>query len=137
MKLINAYLLIIVVICFTSCFESSEIYFDVKTQSIISCNLKGIKQVYITNDSTADNFRKMFCDSSIDLPSQVNLNKIESGYCVFKGWNNTQIATTELRLDPLSHYTIERVQGDASAYKIKVTTDVKGKIIQASKENCK
>lgn len=128
---------LVVSIILTSCFESNEIHFDVNEKSVKSCNQKGLRQLYIKNDSTADIFYFLYCDSNHnDFPKVIYFDSISEEYCIYKGWNNRKINNTSFKLMPLSQYTIERVQGDASAYKIKVWTDKNGRVNKTSKENC-
>jgi len=121
----------------TSCFESNEIYFELTKNSVMSCNRKGIRQLYITNDSTIETFSFFYSDSaSEDAPKIIKIDSISEGYCISKGWKKLNINRSKFKLNALSQYTIERVQGDASAYKIKVWTDEYGKITKTSKGSC-
>src|SRR6266536_5061449 len=125
----------LIVSVFSSCY-SNAIYFDVNAQSICSCNAKEIRQVYIKNDSSSEVYLISWTDTILVAPKIINLKNIETGYSLYKGWNKKQISINEFKLAVLSTYTIERVQDDATTYKVKVWTDKTGNINKTSRSTC-
>lgn len=132
MNFLKTYFTLFIIACFvfTSC-EGNEMSFNLKKQIINSCNSKGIRNLYIRNDSIAD-FYTIRCSKSTEAPKSIKLNNINKNYKIYKGWSSTSINLTEFKLLPNSHYIIERSQGDASSFKIFVTTNANGKIIKVS-----
>lgn len=120
---------------FSSCY-SNAIYFDIENQSIKSCNIKGIRQIYIESDSSNEMYLISWTDSTLRAPRDVKLKNIQSGYSVYKNWNNEIISNIKFKLSALSAYSIERVQDDASGYKIKVWTDWLGNVNKTSQPLC-
>lgn len=133
----NYITLLLVAVFITSCFDSNKIYFEIQDQSIKSCNKKGIKNLYIQNSATPDMYYLVFNDTiKRDVPKVIYIDSISNLYSIYQGWQKKPVNNNSFRLAPLSQYKIERVQGDASAYKIEIWTDKNGKVIKTSKENC-
>lgn len=134
------FIIIILVLFFStlsSCYQSNAIYFDIKEQSIKSCNQKGLRRLYIKNDSIAEVYSLVWNDTMNTAPQIIKLISIDTSYRIYEGWNNKNISNNSFKLKPFSRYIIERVQGDASAYKIKVWTDETGNINKTDQEFCK
>jgi hypothetical protein len=130
------YCLIFLMLAFNSC-QSNAIYFDIKEQAIKSCNQKGISRIYIKNDSSAETYSLVWSDTTISAPIKIELFNPNNAYKIYKGWNNLPISVQDFKLKTSSSYTIERVQGDASAYKVQVWVDNVGNINKAISESCK
>ena len=130
------YYLIFLMLGFSSC-QSNAIYFDIKEQAIKSCNQKGIFRIYIKNDFLAETYSLVWGDTTISAPKEIELFNPNNEYKIYKGWNNLPISIKDFKLKASSSYTIERVQGDASAYKVQVWTDKAGNINKALPESCK
>jgi hypothetical protein len=131
------FILLLGLVFFISCFHGNEIYYDIKEQSIKSCNQKGIMNLYIENLKTSDMYKFEFNDTMKNqIPNVVYVDSISNQYTIYKGWQKKITENSKFKLTPLSQYTIERVQGDASSYKIEVWTDSNGRVIRSSKEKC-
>ena len=127
--------LVFIVLLFTCC-TSNETYFDCNTQSLISCNNKGIRNVYISSESTSETYHIEWKSTKIDAPSNLDLRNIQKEYSIHKGWNDILILNKDFKLSPLTNYKIERVQGDASSYNFMISTNNKGEVIKSSKSTC-
>ena len=132
---ISIFIYFTIAIVFSSCY-SNAIYFDIENRSIKSCNSKEINHIYINNDTSDEMYSIVWVDTILMAPKTIELKNIQTGYKIYAGWNNKQILSRDLKLSALAVYTIERVQGDASGYKIKVWTDKQGNIIKTSHSNC-
>lgn len=126
---------VFLVLLFTCC-NSNETYFDCDTQSLISCNNKGIRNVYISSESTSETYFIEWKNTKISAPSNLDLRDIQKEYSIYKGWNDILILNKNFKLSPLTNYKIEMVQGDASSYKIMISTNNKGEVIKSSKTTC-
>ena len=129
-------LVILISILAASCFESNAIYFNINEQSIRSCNSKGISRLFINNDSVAEVYSLIWNNNKKDAPKKICLYPLTVDYVITKGWNNKEISKEDFKLRPYSIYTIERVQGDATSYKITVQTDESGTIVKAVPDEC-
>ena len=127
--------LVFIVLLFMGC-ASNEIYFDCDTQSLISCSNKGIRNVYISSESSSETYLIEWKSTKINAPTNLDFRNVQKEYSVYKGWNNILILNEEFKLSPLTNYKVERVQGDASSYNIEVSTNEKGEIIKSSKVSC-
>jgi len=127
--------LIIFCLLLHSCFQSNSISICIETQEIKSCNSKGINRIYITNDSTDESYRIEW-EKKENAPTTLNLNAIPNGYFITTGWNKTKLKSTKISLKANTKYTLERSQGDASSYKIKIYTNEQGVINNSDKTNC-
>jgi len=128
--------LIIGGLLFTSCYNNS-VCFDVKNQSIKSCDHSGIMKIYLENDSLKEFYYINWIDSVNSPPITINLEKIEKGYNIYSGWNQQQVFIKTLKLSSSSEYLITRSHGDASAFKIKIRTDKNGHANWTSQPKCK
>lgn len=133
---IKYYLFFLILIGFSSC-QSNAIYFDINEQAIKSCNQKGIYRIYIKNDSLAETYSLVWSDTTISAPKKIELFNPNNAYKIYKGWNNLPISIKDFKLKVSSSYTFERVQGDASAYKVQVWTNNVGNVSKAVPESCK
>jgi len=129
--------LLTVVLGFSSCFfQSNAIYFDIKEQAIKSCNSKGITRIYVEQVSTEKRCSIIWSDNDTNVPTTVQLSSISNGYTVLSGYPERRISNKEFKLQAFSKYIIERVQGDAGAYRIEVWTDGDGRVIKADPDSC-
>lgn len=71
-----------------------------------------------------------------EVPKVVYVNSVSNQYSIYQGWQKRVINNSSFKLTPFSHYKIERVQGDASSYKIEIWTDETGRVVRSSKEKC-
>jgi hypothetical protein len=124
------------ILSFSSCFQSNAIYFDVNEQSIRSCNSKGIRQLYIENDSTPEEYSITWIDDNKNAPTSVSIFSIDDSYNVARAWDRRRIDNKKFRLLPFNKYTITRMQGDASAYQIEVWTGENANIIKSIPDKC-
>lgn len=132
MKKLLAVILCLYTLTLHSCYQSNAISFEINEQSIKSSNNKGIEHLYIKNDSASETYSILWTNEIKNAPKNVTLSFRDTSYKIFKGWNNKQILNTDFKLNPHSKYIIERVQGDASAYKIQVWTDENGNVFKVS-----
>lgn len=131
-------ILFVISILFSSCFLSNEICFNVDNQSIISCNQKGLSNLYIEDSTTSNMYHLLFNDTlNNNVPKVIYIDSISKLYSIYQGWQEKYIKNQSFKLAPLSKYVIERAQGDASTYKIEVWTDKNGKVVKSSKRNCR
>ncbi len=137
MRKLKLSLTVLISVVVTSCFDSNAIYFDIKEQTVLSCNKKGINRLYISNDSIAEDYILLWADSLKNAPNHIRLDQVDSNYTISKGWNKVLINAAIFKLKPFSSYTIERVQPDVSAYKISIMTGKNGNIMKAVPDKCK
>ncbi|QJB35684.1 hypothetical protein HF329_32055 [Chitinophaga oryzae] len=109
----------------TSCL-SNKFHFDVQHQVLRSDNTKGISAVYLKNDAGQEEF-SISWESLEEPPAYVDFKAIQPSYRVEK--NGKPIAQRLFKLSPGSTYTIERAGGDAGAFSLRVSTDMKGNVI--------
>ena len=132
-----AVLLLLLMSTLASCSYSNEICFDIDEQTIKSCSPKGLRYLHIDNSTSSELYVLIFSDTlDNDLPKEIHIDSISKVYAVFKGWQRRRIENNSLKLAPLSHYTIMRGGGDASAHEIEIWTDTNSKVIRSSKEHC-
>ena len=118
------------VLVFCSC-QSNAFYFDIQEQSIVSINSKGIRRIHIYNDSTNEKYLFLWESTVSSAPTKVNLLNINEGYMIYEDWFEKPINRNKFKFKPSSRYTIERLQGDAGGYKIRVWTDEKAVVNKA------
>ncbi|MCB0540376.1 MAG: hypothetical protein KDC55_12660 [Ignavibacteriae bacterium] len=128
--------LLVFTMIFQSCFQSNAIYFDTSTQELKSCNNKGIVRIYISNDSTNENYKIEWKSEDNNFLKAVKINAIPEQYIISSGWQNKKVNNKQFKLSPNSYYTIERTQGDASSFGIKIKTDSIGLVEKTNKSNC-
>jgi hypothetical protein len=128
--------IILIPIFFNCCFYSNQIYFDIKDQTIKTCNPKGIICLYIENSKYPEVYRLEFNDTQKSAPKLLNINSVSELYSIFSMHENKYIDNNLFKLAPMSDYIVERVQGDASGYKIEICTDQNRKVIRSSHEDC-
>jgi len=128
---IYAFILIVLISC-----NSNAIYFDIETQSLQSCNSKGIKRIYVEDESSTETYLISWTDTVSTAPDNIKLKNIQCGYNIYKGWKDEQINAYNFKLLPSKAYVIKRVQGDASSFKIKIWTDNSGNISKTSHSSC-
>lgn len=134
MKRISFWTFIIIV--FPSCFKSNEIYFDIGDQSIKSCNSQGLYKLDIQNDSLNEFYSIIWKDSTKDSPKILKITNIDAGYKIFKGWERNPIPNSNFHLKKYSSYAIEKSQGDATPFKVKLFTDENGYVIRSDPNKC-
>ena len=127
--------LVFIVLLFIGC-DSNETYFDYDTQSLISCSDKGIRNVYISSESSLETYFIEWKSTKINALTNLNFRNIPKEYSIYKGFNDILILNEGFKLSPLTSYKVERVQGDASSYKIMISTNEKGEVVKSSKTFC-
>lgn len=119
--------LFLILILFASC-RSTDIYFDVHKQSIVSCNDRPLKRIIIECDST--NTKENDC--VIDLHSKYASAsvRIDSIAKIYK-YTKKQI------FYPNSCYRITYIGGgDDGSTDLKIWLDNTGKVYKTNKPNC-
>ncbi|SHF75065.1 hypothetical protein [Flavobacterium defluvii] len=117
----------------SSC-QSTDIYFDIKNQSIVSCNGRPLKRILIECDSLnlkdKDCYYDLFVkNKNIKIPSALNINEIINLYDLK---NVTQIFYSN------SCYKITFVGGGDDGYTdLKIWTNNKGQVYKTNKSTCK
>src|SRR6476469_8014524 len=100
-----------ILILLSAC-SSNAISFDVEKQSIVSCNSKGIRTLYIEGKSTNESYTISWVDTLANAPTAIKLGDVEDGYVIEKGWKSEKVLKREFKLSPSSSYIIQRAQGD-------------------------
>ena len=131
MKSIHCFYTLLLVSC-----SSNAIELDVNSQSIKSCNNKSIYSIYITNETTLETNHIIWGDTLSSPPRALDLNNITKGYNIYQGWRRKRIYSSSFKLSPLTSYSVERAQGDATSYKLTVRTDNGGNISEVTPSGC-
>lgn len=76
-------------------------------------------------------FKFVWKDDQRKAPKKLNLEEIEIGYQIYKGWQHTPMDINKFKLIPNATYTIERTGGDAAASAIKVWTNSLGRVYKS------
>lgn len=126
MRKVMFFLLILAHIVSTGCFQSNEIYLDVKRQEICSANGNGIYKLFITDEAEDEYYKIFWSDLREDAPTEISLTPLTKGYVVRGGWQDTLIDIRSFRLSKNVKYIIKRAQGDAAASSIRVYTNKDG-----------
>lgn len=117
----------------SSC-QSTDIYFDIKNQSIVSCNERPLKRIMIECDSLNLKDKDCFFDlfiknKNLKVPSKININEIISIY---------NLKDVDRIFYPNSCYRITFVGGGDDGYTdLKIWTDKNGKVYKTNKPSCK
>lgn len=122
--IINSFLLIFLSV---SC-QSTDIYFDVHKQSIISCNDRGLRHIIIACESTNTKDNDCFIDLySKYAPVSIRIDSIAEIY-----------KYTQKRIFyPNSCYTIALIgTGDEGSTELRIWLDGSGKVYATNKPNC-
>lgn len=130
-----SFVLLFIAVSVTSCF-SNEMYLDVPTQEIRSCNPKGIRHMQIENDSTAEVAFTFEWTQEKNAPATIRLSSVDQGYFVTDE-RMYRVDNKAVKLKPLTRYTLERFGGDAGSYRMSVWTDKGGKVVKADPETCR
>lgn len=127
-------ILISFILLLTSC-RSTDIFFDINEQAIISCDNNSINNLIIETDSSKTNFDEIICrhdlfwkDSSTKAPSKIYLIDIYKVYSV----------KNKIFLLPKGYYKITNDgSGDEGYSEIKIWVDNQGKVYKTDKSSCK
>jgi len=119
-----------------SCFYSNEFYFDIDNQLVKSCNSKGLQRLYLNSNTPYEKFLIVWEDSTRASPPELNFKNINSGYKIYKGWEEYKISNDSFRLIPMTSYTLKRIQGDASGYSLNFWIDSVGKVSKTTRGSC-
>lgn len=117
-------------ICSSCDFQSNKLCFDKKKQTVRSSNFKGIRMLYIEQDSTEESCIFIWRGDEENVPKSVDFTSINSGYEIFDSFLPNIVVDGHIRLSPFTKYRIERVQGDVGSYRFYVWTDINGKIVK-------
>ena len=124
--------ILFIILLFSSC-QSTDIYFDINSQSIVSCNDRSLKRILIECDSLNKKDKDCVYDlfikgKTIKAPSSININNITKVY----GLKNAKTI-----LMPNSCYKITFVGGGDDGYTdLKIWLDGQGRVYKTNKPNC-
>lgn len=120
----------LLILLFSSC-QSTDIHFDVKSQSIVSCNDRPLKRILIECDSLNQKDKECFFDLFIingKAPNKININDIIKAYNVIK---------TDTIFYPNNCYKITFVGGGDEGYTdLKIWLDSQGTVYKTNKPTC-
>lgn len=119
---------------FTSC-RSTEIFFDINEQAIISCENNSINNLIIETDLSKTNFDEITCrhdlfwkDSLKEAPSKIYLKDIYKIYSI----------KNKIFSLPKGYYKITNDgSGDEGYSEIKIWVNNQGKVYKTDKSSCK
>lgn len=125
-----------------SCFDSGhKLSFDVKNQTINSCNSSPIYHLSINNDSiTKKGFPfeggvLLSWDNTITSPPmEVNIQHIPSNYTYSKGGLESNLKYFKLK--PNCSYLIEKWGFGKASFNIRVWTDSNGRVYKTTHPEC-
>jgi hypothetical protein len=136
MKTNTSHLIIIISFLFilNSC-SDNNIYFDINSQSVRSCNKKVIKKLHIISEDSKDfyYFSKL---PKTEGTNSFSLIKKNHNYLLEN--MNGEISIDSFRLKSETGYKIENSTfGDATPSEVLVRTDKNGKVIYSNIVSCK
>lgn len=117
---------------------SNEIYFNLKTQEIYSCNfrkLRGLDFTLIDENVMGGGYLFLWQDSTKNAPTKFSLRDIPNEYKISPD-GVSQITPYKFKLRSNSKYKINRFGGDASSYSIIIITNSEGKVIKTDHNQC-
>lgn len=131
--------LLILAILLSSCKTTDhEFYFDIKQQSIKSCDNKGIFNLMIKNDSIKpDGFlyeggKFLVWKGNLSLvPEEFSFININKDFHYFEGKS-----ARDFKFKSNCKYTIEKSGGGNPSFKIRIWTDSMGKVYKTSHPSC-
>jgi len=133
-KLINYCVSVICCLILTSCF-SNEIYFDLKNQTICSCNKQRIDCLYIEG-SNSTNFYHWTLRPDKKGVNRLSIQTGNSNYVIENMWDED--VSENFRLQPNTEYNItNNTFGDAAGGHVIIRTNNKGIVVYADKTCCK
>ena len=118
----------------SSC-SDNNIYFDINSQSVKSCNKKVIKKLYVTSENGQD-FYYFLKLPKTEGTNSFSLIKKNHNYLLKDMYGEINIDSFRLKSE--TTYKIENSTfGDAASSEVLVRTDKKGKIIYSNIVSCK
>lgn len=121
---------LLLILLFSSC-QSTDIHFDIKSQSIVSCNNRPLKRILIECDSLNQKDKDCFFDLFINngkAPNKINIDDVIKVYNVKK---------TDTIFYPNNCYKITFVGGGDDGYTdLKIWLDSQGKVYKTNKPTC-
>ncbi len=115
--------------------SDNNIYFDINSQSVVTCNKKAIKKLCISSTDGKDFyfFSKL---PKVEGTNKFILSNLSRNYLLENVNREVSIDSFELR--PETSYKIENSTfGDAASSEIQIKTDKGGKVIYSSITSCK
>lgn len=128
----------IVLICLlftlSSCYNNN-IYFDINSQCVVSCNKKVIENLHIISKDSKDFY---FFSKLPKLKGTNSFNLVEINHSYSLENMNCEISIDSFRLRPETEYEISNSTfGDAASSKILIKTDKNGKVAYSNIKTCK
>ena len=127
-------ILICLLFTLSSCYDNN-IYFDINSQSVVSCNKKVIENLHIISKDSKYfySFSKL---SKLKGTNSFNLVEINHSYSLEN--INREISIDSFRLRPETEYEIvNSTFGDATSSKILIKTDKNRKVAFSNIKTCK
>ncbi len=117
-----------------SCSDNS-IYFDINSQSVVTCNKKAIKKLHISSTDGKD-FYFLSKLPKVEGTNKLSLINLSRNYLLENV--NIEVSIDSFKLRPETGYKIENSTfGDAASSEIQIKTDKGGKVIYSSITSCK
>lgn len=129
-------LIILTCLLFTlsSC-SDNNIYFDVNSQSVISCNKKVISKLHIISKDSKDFY---FFSKQPEAEGTNNFSLIALNRSYLLENMNSQVSIDSFKLRPETEYEITNSTfGDADHTQILIKTDKEGKVTYSNVTSCK
>lgn len=117
-----------------SCTDN-EILFDLNSQSVISCNSSGIRNLHVENINNKEYYMITWQDSIHDAPKKFSFESKNRGYKIEEIYPFRELP--QLNLASMSQYIVTKSGGDASSHEIEIWTDKNGKVYKTSKNSCR
>lgn len=115
----------------TSCRVDHNIYFDISSQELRSCDGKRLRNIEI--ESELESVGLFWTDTLNKAPKSLNLNKLPKGY---KLSINGLHFNKSFNLKSNTSYTIEKWGSGGVNFKIRIWIDSKGNISKTSHPKC-
>lgn len=118
----------------SSCYDNN-IYFDINSQCVVSCNKKVIENLHIISKDSKDFY---FFSKLPKLKGTNSFNLVEINHSYSLENMNREISIDSFRLRPETEYEIvNSTFGDAASSKILIKTNKKGKVAYSNIKICK
>jgi len=130
----NNMFLIMCLLVFSSCRVENPFYFDINTQTIFSSDKGVFYSINIDNDSIKPDGHLyeggiilIWNDTISPPPNKINIDSIPDKYNIHRAG---YISHKKLKLKSNSTYILSKTGFGGVAYKIKIWTDSKGKVVK-------
>lgn len=131
-------LLIFIFFMFSCKRTHHEFYFDIKEQKVVSCDKVPFYSLYIDNDSITKKGFNYDYGAILEwkgdrqlTPYDFSFNNIPKEFHYFKGES-----AVNFKFKANSKYTLEKSGGGSPSFKIRIWTDLNGKVFKTTHSNC-